>query len=98
MISERKKIKDYDDRIRKQLGGDFIPCVLSSGGAIGSAANKIINLISNKLAVTSMEKLIDIKASIKTDLVMALLKSRVQSLRCCRNDVKDQLSHFRNIG
>ena len=62
---ERKKTDGYGNRIMQQLGGQFLPCVFSSGGSIGPAAKKIIKIISNKIANGSLEKIEDIKIDIK---------------------------------
>ena len=83
-------------RIKEQLGGDFIPAIFSSGGGIGNSAKKIINLISQRLESHTLNKLSDIKSEIKTDIVMALLRSRVQNLRCSRSSIKDQLMRMKN--
>ena len=40
--AEKRKINDYQDRIQKQLGGDFKPFVMSSGGGVGNSAKTII--------------------------------------------------------
>ena len=93
--TEAKKNNDYSDRIKQQLGGEFMPCVFSSGGGIGPAAKKIIDRIANRLASNSLEKIDDIKSDIKTDIVVSLLKSRIQGLRCSRNSITSQLSNFK---
>ena len=56
----------------------------------------MINLIAQRLEFNSLEKLSDLKSEIKTDIVMSLLKSRVQSLRCSRSSISDQLKRMRN--
>ena len=92
---EAKKINDYLDRIKQQLGGEFMPCVFSTGGGIGLAAKKIIDCIANRLAANSLEMIEDTKSEIKTDIVISLLKSRIQGLRCSHNSVTSQRSNLR---
>ena len=58
---EKLKNKDYADRIKHNIGGCFIPCIFSSGGGIGPAANKVIKSIANKAGANSLEKYEDIK-------------------------------------
>ena len=94
--TEKKKESDYSMRIKEQLGGDFVPAIFSSGGGIGNSAKKIINLISQRLESDTLNKLSDIKSEIKTDIVMALLRTRVQNLRCSRSSIQDQLMRMRN--
>ena len=36
----RIRNKDYAERIKHMLGGNFIPCIFSSGGGIGLAAKR----------------------------------------------------------
>ena len=90
--AEKKKNDLYNDRITKQLGGKFMPCIFSSGGGIGPAAKKIIDKISNKIAYTSMERLSDIKSEIRTDIVVSLIKSRIQGLRSSRKSLLSQMN------
>ena len=95
-LPKRKKVNDYSNRIKEQLGGEFLPAIFSTGGGIGNSAKKMINLIAQRLEFNSLEKLSDLKSEIKTDIVMSLLKSRVQSLRCSRSSISDQLKRMRN--
>ena len=69
----------------------------SSGRAIGPAARKTIDCISNRKALSSMEKINDIKAEIRTDLSMSLQKLRIQGLRATRNSVSSQLHNFQTL-
>ena len=78
--AENRKINSYQDRVQKQLGGDFLPCCMSSGGVLGPSAKKIINLIVNKLVTNSRDNAADLKREIKSDISMSLVKSRVQGL------------------
>lgn len=87
---EKLKNKDYAGRIKYMLGGNFIPCIFSSGGGIGSAAKKVIKDIATKACSNSLEKYEDIKMDVKLDIVFALLKSRVEGLRSCRNNIATQ--------
>ena len=93
--AEKKKVNSYHDRILKQLGGDFLPFCLSSGGVFGSSAKKIINLIVNKLTAINQDNSSDLKREIQTDISMSLVKSRIQGLRASRNGIISQLSKFR---
>ena len=68
-----------------------MPCVFSSGGVIGPAARKVIDCISQRKALSSIEKVNDLKAEIRTDLSMSLQKSRIQGLRATRNSLASQL-------
>ena len=88
---EKQKNKDYADRIKHNLGGFFIPCIFSSGGGIGPAANKVIKNIANKASSNSLEKYEDIKNEIRLDIVFSLLKSRIEGIRSCRNNIASQL-------
>ena len=93
--AEKKKVNSYHDRILKQLGGDFLPFCLSSGGVFGSSAKKIINLIVNKLTAINQDNSSDLKREIQTDISMSLVKSRIQGLRASRNGIISQLNKFR---
>ena len=88
---EKQKNKDYADRIKHNLGGFFVPCIFSSGGGIGPAANKVIKNIANKASSNSLEKYEDIKNEIRLDIVFSLLKSRIEGIRSCRNNIASQL-------
>ena len=55
-------------------------CILS-GGAIGPAARKKIDCINQRKALSSMEKINDIKAEIRTDLSLSLQKQHIQGIR-----------------
>ena len=94
--AENQKNNSYKDRIQKQLGGDFLPCCMSSGGVLGSSAKKIINTIVNKLSTYAQVNAADVKREIKTDISMSLVKSKVQGLRANRNGIGTQLSNFRS--
>ena len=72
-----------------------MPCVFSSGGSIGPAAKKIIDKIAVKIAQTSMDNLNDIRMDIKTDVVISLLKSRIQGIRSTRNSIVTQMNNFK---
>ena len=96
-IAENRKDNSYKDRIQKQLGGDFLPCCMSSGGVLGSSAKKIINIIVNKLSTYALVNAADAKREIKTDISMSLIKSKVQGLRSNRNGIGTQLSNFRSL-
>ena len=87
---EKIKNKDYAERIKHMLGGNFIPCIFSSGGGIGPAAKKAIKEIATKASSNSLEKYEDIKMDIKLDIIFALLKSRVEGLPSCRNNIAAQ--------
>ena len=87
---EKSKNKDYAERIKHILGGNFIPCIFSSGGGIGPAARKVIKDIAIKASSNSLEKYEDIKNDIKLDIIFALLKSRIEGLRSCRNTITSQ--------
>ena len=87
---EKIKNKDYAERIKHMLGGNFIPCILLSGGGIGPAEKKVIKDTANKASSNSLEKYEDIKMDIKLDIIFALLKSRVEALRTCRNNIATQ--------
>ena len=71
---EKIKNKDYAERIQHMLGGNFIPCIFSSGGGIGPAARKVIKDLATKASSSSLEKFEDIKKDIKLDVIFALLK------------------------
>ena len=62
---EKIKNRDYAERIKHMIGGNFIPCTFSSGGGIGSAAKKVIKDIATKASSNSLEKYEDIKMDIK---------------------------------
>ena len=94
-LAEQKKTNYYQDRIKKQLNGEFLPFVLSTGGVIGKSAKKIINKISHRLANCSEESVVDIKRNLNTDLMMSLIKSRIQGLRASRNNIASQMNKFR---
>ena len=36
--AEKKKVNDYSNRIKEQLGGEFLPAIFSTGGGIGNSA------------------------------------------------------------
>ena len=95
ILAEQKKINNYHDRIKKQLNGEFLPFVLSTGGVIGKSAKKIINKISHRLTTSSEESVVDIKRNLNTDLMMSLIKSRIQGLRASRNNIASQMTNFR---
>ena len=95
-MNEKKKNDTYGNRIKQQLGGEFIPCVFSSCGSIGPAAKKIIDIIANKIANRSLEKLVDIKVDIKKDVVMSLMKSIIMGIRSSRNNIISQIHNFRS--
>ena len=71
--AEKRKNQDYSGRIKPYLGCDFIPCLFTSGGGIGLAARKSINITVNKLASTTMDRVDDIKTEIRTDTAVSLL-------------------------
>ena len=48
------------------LGGNFIPCIFSSGGGIGPAARKVIKDLTTKASSSSLEKFEDIKKKYQT--------------------------------
>ena len=50
----KRKNESYAQRIKIVLGGDFMPCVFSSGGVIGPAARKAIDCISKRRALSSI--------------------------------------------
>ena len=87
---EKIKNKDYAERIKHMLGGNFIPYIFSSGGGIGPAARKVIKNLATKASSSSLEKFEDIKNNIKLDIIFALLKSRIEGLRSCRNNISAQ--------
>ena len=87
---EKIKNTDYAERIKHMLGGNFIPCIFSSGGGIGLAAKKVIKDLATKASSRSLEKFEDIKENIKLDIIFALLKSRIEGLRSCRNNISTQ--------
>ena len=93
--AEKKKVNSYQDRILKQLSGDFLPFCLSSGGVFGSSAKKVINLIVNKLTAINQDNAAELKREIQTDISMSLVKSRIQGLRASRNGIMSQLNTFR---
>ena len=93
--AENRKNTSYKDRISKQLNGDFLPFVLSTGGVIGPSAKKVVNIISSRLAASSNEKETDIKRQINTDISMSLIKSRIHGLRANRNNIATQMTNYR---
>ena len=95
--AEKRKNDSYAQRIKVILGGDFMPCVFSSGGVIGPAARKVIDCISAKKASSSIEKVNDVKDEIRTDLSMSLQKSRIQGLRASRSSLSSQLRNFQQL-
>lgn len=97
VAAEKRKRKCYEDRIKKQLHGDFLPFVVSSGGVWGPSAIKIMKTISNKLFDAQSEQRSKWRRNFKTDIAMSLLKSKVQSLRAPRQDVNGQLRLLRNL-
>ena len=92
---EKKKNDSYAGRIKQHLGGDFFPFVLTSGGAIGPMAKKIINKIAEKISSSSYETKTDILSEIKKDLSTSLQKSRIQGLRANRNSILSQITNLR---
>ena len=72
-----------------------MPCVFTSGGGIGPSAKKIVDKIATKMTHSSMERCEDIKIDIKTDIVMILLKSRIQGIRSARNSISTQMTNFK---
>ena len=87
---EKIKNKDYAERIKHMLGGNFIPCIFSSGGGIGPAARKVIKDLATKASSSSLEKFEDMKKGLKLDIIFAFLKSRIEGLRSCRNNIATQ--------
>ena len=66
--AEKRKNDSYGQRLKIVLGGDFMPCVFSSCGLIGPAARKAINCISKRKALSSIEKVNDLKDEVRMDL------------------------------
>lgn len=94
--TEKKKESDYSMHIKEQQCGGFVPAIFSSGGGIGNSAKQIIILIAQGLECDILNMLSDIKSEIKTDIVMPLLRSRVQNLRCSRSSIQNQLMRMSN--
>ena len=88
--AEKSKNKDYADRIKNYVGGSFFPCVFTSGGGIGPAANKVISDIARKASLSSLERYEVIKEEIKRDVVFSLIKSRIQGIRSSKNCISSQ--------
>ena len=86
----------YAERIRNHLGSDFYPIILTSGGALGPMAKKLIKDIANKLSRTSYQTKVFHISEIKNDLSMSLIKSRVIGLRANRNNITSQLNDLRS--
>jgi hypothetical protein len=97
IAAEKRKRKGYEDRIRKQFQGDFLPFVVSSGGAWGPSAIKIMKTISNKLFGGQSEQRSDLRRIFRTDIAMSLIKSKVQGFRAPRQDVKGQFDLLRKL-
>ena len=94
--TEKKKNDAYALRVKEHLGGNFLPFILTSGGAVGPMAQKVIKQIVLKLSKHSYDNKRMITDELKGDLSMSLVKSRIQGLRCNRNTVSSQLSNLRN--
>ena len=70
---ERIKRNSYQDRIKKQLAGDFHPVVFSSGGMIGETARSIINTIASKLSSKTDEDNRKASMEIKSEISFSLI-------------------------
>ena len=66
-------------------------------GGNSAVLPKIVDIICNKIANQSMEKVNDVKSAFKTDIVMSLLKSRIQGLRSNRNNILTQMTNLRTV-
>ena len=93
---ERKKNDLYAKGVRNHLGSDFYPIILTSGGALGPMAKKLIKDIANKLSRIYQTKAFYI-SQIKNDLSISLIKSRVSGLRANRNNIISQLNDLRSL-
>lgn len=95
-VKARGRIKRnaYQDRIQKQLAGDFYPVVFSSGGMIGETARSIINTIANKLSSKTDEDNKKASMEIKSEISFSLIRSRINSLRNPKRSIHEQLRVF----
>ena len=54
---EKIKNKDYAERIKHMLGGNFISCIFSSCGGIGHVARKVIKELATKASSSALVNL-----------------------------------------
>jgi len=95
--SEKRKNDTYANRIKEQIGGDFYPCILTSGGAMSPLAKKIMQQLAKEISVDSFIKEAEIAEKIKDDISKSLTKLKMQRLRCNRNSIASQISKFKTI-
>ena len=91
---ETLKRNMYDDRIKKQMEGEFYLVVISSGSMIGNTAKNTIRTIATKLSSKMDEDLKKMKLSIQSDISFSLIRSRINAIRNPKRSIHEQLLSF----
>ena len=92
--AERKKNLDYKERINKVLGAEFLPIILTSGGCMSNTTKALIQMLGDKIAWKQNTDPKDDKRRIRTDISMALIKSRVKGLRINKDGGSSRSRHI----
>ena len=89
--AEKRKNRDYKDRVSRLLGAEFKPMIFSSGGCMSKLAKEFIDTISKKIERKSHLDHKKISANIRLEISMSLIKSRVACVRAVKYNISEQL-------
>ena len=91
--AEKRKNREYKDRVNTLLGAEFKPLILSSGGVMSKKKKELIEIISKRIRAKTPEEKKTI-AQIRTEISMSLIKSRVACLRAVKNNLSEQIQQL----
>ena len=83
-LNEKKKKKNYNERILEVEHGSFTPIVMSAYGGIGKEGNKFYNRLAELLAEKKNQQLSVMTSWIRRKLIFALINSICMCIRGSR--------------